>query len=156
MKSRIALRSVVMFVFWIGLTASLHWQEMLVGVIASIVTAWVSLKIAPEDPESRPSIISWLKFIPILLWEIVVANIDVTKRVLSPKIKVNPGFVLIPTTLKSTRKKWYLAQAITLTPGTVTADIIGDHLLVHWIDIKEGTPKEQGRVIKERFERVLV
>jgi multicomponent Na+:H+ antiporter subunit E len=153
--NRFIARTVILFLFWVGLTASVHWEELLVGLISALVTSWASLKLVPDNPGERLSLISWMKFIPVLLWEIVVANIDVAKRVLAPKIRVNPGFVTIPTSLKSPRKKWFLAHAITLTPGTVTADIFEDSLLVHWIDVQEGTPEEHGKLIKDKFEKVL-
>ncbi len=144
-----------MFLFWIGLTASFHWQELLTGAIVSIITAWASLQLAPENPGEDLSLSNWLKFAPLLLWEIVLANIAVAKIVLSPKLNIKPGFVLVPTKLTSPRKKWFLAHAITLTPGTVTADILDDKMLIHWIDVQEGTPEVQGEMIKGKFETVL-
>jgi len=152
---RLTIRSIVLFLFWIGLTASFHWQELVTGAIVAIITAYASLKLAPEFPGEDLTVGQWFRYIPLVLWEIIMANIAVIKIVLSPKLNIKPGFVLVPTALKSPRKRWLLAQAITLTPGTVTADIIGDNLLIHWIDVADGTPAEQGESIKGKFEKVL-
>ena len=115
--NRFILRTVIMYVLWILLTASLDWQELVVGLVVSIVTSWASLKISPADPGKSPSLKNWLLYIPTLFIEIVRANIHIAKIVLSPKIDINPGFVKIPTELKSARKKWFLAQAITPETG---------------------------------------
>ena len=154
--SRFIGRAVVMFLFWLGLTASLDWQELVVGVIVALVTSWASLQISPDDPGKRLTFKNWLLFIPVVLIEIVKANIHIAKLVLSPKMNINPGMVKIPTKLTSPRKKWFLAEAITLTPGTVTVDILDDHLIVHWIDIQGKSEQEQGDAIKEQFEDILL
>ena len=153
--NRFIFRTVLMYIFWMLLTASLNWQELVVGLVVSLVTAWASLQISPGDPGERPTLKNWLVYGPILFYEIVLANIYIAKIVLSRKIDVNPGFVKIPTKLKSPRKKWFLAHAITLTPGTVTVDIVDDHLIVHWINVEGDNPEEQGKIIKEQFEKAL-
>ncbi|QEN03900.1 Na+/H+ antiporter subunit D [Thiospirochaeta perfilievii] len=153
--NRVIIRAVIMFLFWILLTASLSLQELVVGLIVSIITSWASIKISPEDPGEGLTLKNWLLYAPILLIEIVKANIYMAKVVLSPKMNINPGFVKIPTKLTSARKKWFLAEAITLTPGTVTVDIIDNYLIVHWINVESDNEDEQGRIIKESFEKAL-
>ncbi|MBN2625455.1 MAG: Na+/H+ antiporter subunit E [Spirochaetales bacterium] len=152
---RLLGRGVILFIFWILLTASLNGQELVLGAVLALLASWVSLKIAPQDPGERLSFRNWLLYVPTLFIEIVLANISIARLVLSPKININPGIVKIPTKLKSDRKKWFLAQAITLTPGTVTLDILDDYLLVHWIDIEGSDSEEQGRIIKEKFEKAM-
>ncbi|MCK4510510.1 Na+/H+ antiporter subunit E, partial [bacterium] len=51
--------------------------------------------------------------------------------------------------------KTFLANSITLTPGTFTLDIIGDTLLVHWIVVKSEDGEEAARLISGRFEKYL-
>jgi multicomponent Na+:H+ antiporter subunit E len=48
-----------------------------------------------------------------------------------------------------------LANSITLTPGTLTMDVKGDNLLVHWINVKSTDTKEATSIIGKRFERFL-
>lgn len=155
--NKLMSRTILMFVLWIMLTASLAVDELITGFIVSIITAWISLELSPVDKNDTPiSLKGWFLFIPTLFIEIIKANIDITKIVLSPKIDINPGFVTIPTKLNSNTKRWFLANAITLTPGTVTVDILDDEtLLVHWIHIEGETPDKQGDIIKETFEKAL-
>jgi len=63
--------------------------------------------------------------------------------------------VVIKTSLKSDIGKLILANSITLTPGTFTLDIIGDELLIHWINVKSEDIDEATIMIGQRFEKYL-
>jgi len=91
----------------------------------------------------------------VLFWEIIKANIDVALRVLNPALPIKPGIVEIKTSLKSDAAKVALANSITLTPGTLTLDIIGDKLFIHWINVTAEDPQKAAAVIAGRFERYL-
>lgn len=88
--------------------------------------------------------------------ELIKANWDVAKRALSPKLPVNPGFVKVPTELKSEYGLSMLANSITLTPGTITMDIADEedqtNLYIHWIDITAEDPQVAGDAIKGTME----
>lgn len=85
------------------------------------------------DRETYPVHLS--KFLPrYWLWlikEIVLANIDVTKRILSPRLPVNPQLFRVKASQHNDLGKVIYANSITLTPGTVTVDIDGDEFVVH-------------------------
>ena len=68
---------------------------------------------------------------------------------------IRPGIVEIKTSLKSDLAKVALANSITLTPGTFTLDILGDRLLIHWINVKTENIDEASRIIAGRFERYI-
>lgn len=73
----------------------------------------------------------FLAYIPWLLKEIVVANIQVARIVLDPRLPIDPGLVRVPTRLRSALGVTTFANSITLTPGTVTLDVEGEALVVH-------------------------
>ena len=91
----------------------------------------------------------------VLLLEILKANIDVAYRVIHPKMPIKPGIVVIKTKLKQDVAKMILANSITLTPGTFTLDILGDTLLIHWINVKSTETGESTEIIGRRFEKYL-
>jgi multicomponent Na+:H+ antiporter subunit E len=68
---------------------------------------------------------------------------------------IKPGIVVIETQLKSDIAKLILANSITLTPGTFTLDVIGDKLLIHWINVKTEDIDEATNLIGRRFEKYL-
>ena len=87
--------------------------------------------------------------------ELILANIDVAKRVIDPKLPINPGIVAIKTDLKQDYKKLILANSITLTPGTITMDVQDDTLFIHWIDVTTTDTKEASKEIAGSFEKTL-
>ncbi len=94
----------------------------------------------------------WLKFLvygfgPFFL-AMAKANLDVAYRVITGKIR--PGIVKIDPKLKSDFGVTFLANSITLTPGTLSVDVDDEnHLYVHWINIPEGEEKKDFADIKK-------
>ena len=70
-------------------------------------------------------------YIPWLLWQIVVASLQVAYVVLHPKCPVDPALLRFKTRLRNSSSKVILGNSITLTPGTITLDIQRDEFLVH-------------------------
>ena len=93
----------------------------------------------------------------IFAWECFKANIDVAYRVIHPDMPINPGIVKVKTSLKSETGLTFLANSITLTPGTLTVDIDKENgsLYVHWIDVKNKDVKGATEKIVKKFEKIL-
>jgi multicomponent Na+:H+ antiporter subunit E len=91
----------------------------------------------------------------VFIWQLLLANIDVARRVLSPTIPLNPGIVKVKTKLKGDFGKLTLANSITLTPGTLSIDIIDDELFVHTVFVKGETEEAKQQNIIEPFEKIL-
>ncbi len=148
----------VLFILWLLLTWSLDWQDIAVGLIFSLITVLLLSDIFLQKATRlvNPIRIFWfIIYIPYLLWEIIKANFDVAYRVLHPALPIHPGIVKVKTTLKTDMGQTFLANSITLTPGTLTVDIIDDHLYVHWINVKTDDPEKQTKIIVDRFEKII-
>jgi multicomponent Na+:H+ antiporter subunit E len=149
---------VLLVLIWFLLTSTFDSQELLAGIFISFV---LSVFLSKRYLElGLPSlgikrIIFFLLYIIILFKEIIKANLDVAYRVIHPKMPIKPGIVVIKTGLKSDIAKMILANSITLTPGTFTLDILGDNLLVHWINVKTKNVDEATKIIGEKFEKYL-
>lgn len=80
-----------------------------------------------------------LKYLAMLITEIIKANIMVAKIVLQPRININPGIISVPIRAKTDAGITAIANTITLTPGTLTIDVADDRsaLYVHVIDIDD-------------------
>ena len=68
---------------------------------------------------------------PWLLWEIIKANIDVAKIIISPKMEIQPHFFEVDASQTSELGHVIYANSITLTPGTVTVDVDDGVLRIH-------------------------
>lgn len=84
-----------------------------------------------------------------------MANLDMARRVLSPKLPINPGIVKVKTSLKSPMARLILADSITLTPGTFTVDIIDDFIYIHWVDVRSDDIEGATEAIVRKFEKYL-
>jgi multicomponent Na+:H+ antiporter subunit E len=149
---------VVTFVLWLALISKLDWQELVCGVSVCLIISVFGASIYSKlglPPLSLKRILFSLLYIIVLLWEIIKANFDVAYRVIHPKMPIKPGIVVIETHLKSDIAKMILANSITLTPGTFTLDIIGDKLLIHWINVKTEDIDKATSLIGHRFEKYL-
>ena len=149
---------IFLVIIWLALTSSVRWQELAVGIAVSLIISLILSKVYSElgfPPLSIKRIVFFFIFLGVLFKEIIVANVDVAYRIIHPKMPIKPGIVVIRTTLKQDIAKMMLANSITLTPGTFTLDIIGDTLLIHWINVKTDDVEKATRMIGERFEKYL-
>ena len=68
---------------------------------------------------------------------------------------IKPGIVKVKTNLKSEFAKIILANSITMTPGTISVDIIGNYLYVHWIYVRSEDPDIYTNEISGQFEKYI-
>jgi multicomponent Na+:H+ antiporter subunit E len=159
LKRRI-LDLIIIFVLWLLLTWSLDVQGVIVGAVIAVLFAFLLSGLLPQRVERLFSPVRWfwalMHIISLSFW-IIVANFDVLYRVIHPNMPIRPGIVKVKTTLKSDEAKTFLANSITLTPGTLTVDIIDDWLYVHWINVHENLEDTEAitRDIAGRFEVTL-
>ncbi len=131
---------VILFVLWMLLVWSLDIQGVIAGAVVALLFTFVVSGLLPDKAERLFSPIRWfwaLVHLGLLTYWIVLANLDVLYRVLHPNLPIRPGIVKVKTTLRTDEAKTFLANSITLTPGTLTVDIIDDTLYVHWIYVYE-------------------
>ena len=159
MKSRIAL-FIIGFIIWMLLVWPPDIQHIVVGVLVAGLVSFLTgdMFVRRAHHFMHASRYLWFGYhIPLFIWECLKANIDVMLRVINPKLPINPGIVKVKTTLKSDTGLTFLANSITLTPGTLCVDIKPEEgiLYIHWIDVKTEDEAKATQLIVENFERVL-
>jgi len=116
-------------------------EEMLFGVILSLIVGFVTRTIFVKENFRMANPIRWITFLAYLVGPFFVgmakANFDVAYRVITGKI--NPGIVKISPNLKTDLGITLLANSITLTPGTLSVDIDEkkNDLFIHWINVNK-------------------
>ena len=158
-KSRIIL-FVLGFLLWLGLTWPPQTGELVVGALAAALVAFLTGDFFVERPHRFNEIkrSGWfLYYIVVFVWECLKANIDVAYRVAHPRLPIKPGIVKVKTDLKSNTGLTFLANSITLTPGTLTVDIDRENgiLYIHWIAVRGRGIEEATGLIVKRFEKIL-
>lgn len=153
---------ITMNIVWLFLTwpfFPLRLPDIIVGLFVSLS---VVLLFGKDSSKIQPKFLNikrflWaLTYIPTLLYYMVVANFDVLYRVFHPDLPIKPGIVKITTKLKNPIARAILCNSITLTPGTLTIDIIDEVIYVHWINITEKNLKKVTFKIAGRFEKILM
>lgn len=97
-----------------------------------------------------------LGLIAVVLQDIVVANLQVARLILGPQDRLRPGFVPLALRVRDPQGITLLASIITMTPGTLSAELSDDrrHLLVHVLDLAD--PIELAAQIRLRYETPLL
>ncbi|GBO83344.1 MULTISPECIES: Na+/H+ antiporter subunit E [Marinobacter] len=148
---------------WLSLILFTTWQLLSDGVsgasvVMGIILAWLIPQITQGFWPERPAFIkSWKMpaYLAIVLKDIVVASFSVARLILSPR-QPRPIFVCYPLQLEHPLAISILASTISLTPGTVSADVSDDQktLLIHTLDA--GSDQEVIDAIHKRYEKPLM
>lgn len=131
---------VVMLAFWLLWSGMFDAFHITLGVISSgIVAIWTGRLFLESHKTIQQRFNEWIKFEIYsfwLLWQIIIANIQVLKLAFQPHVlhALSPSFVTFETKLMGDIPKFILAQSITLTPGTVTVSIENNTFKVHAIN----------------------
>lgn len=149
---------IMCFITWMLLTDRFYWQNLIAGALVSLITTLIFSRYFKIDARklANPGRYFWLVvYILYFIWECIKANFDVAYRVLRPSMPVRPGIVKVKLTLKRELARTILANSITMTPGTISVDIIGDTLYVHCIYLHDTNPDNYTYNISGKFERIL-
>jgi len=143
--------SLALLAIWLLLNNSASPGHLVLGALLAVLIPLYTRRFWPE-PERvrRPGLV--LRFAGRVLWDILVANFRVARLVLGPRAAIRPMFVRVPLDVEGDLAVTILASVVSLTPGTVSADLDADrtHLLVH--ALSEEDPADLIREIKSRYE----
>jgi multicomponent K+:H+ antiporter subunit E len=148
------LQSAVLYASWLLLNGPTAGHAVLGAVLAVVIPV-----LTDRFRDGRPHVRNWpaafrLGF--VVLWDIVVSNLEVARLVVGPERRIEPRFVWFPLDIRDPHGIVSLAGIITMTPGTLSADLTGDrrYLLIHALNA--GDESAMVAAIKERYERPLM
>ena len=145
--------TLLLFLFWIVITASFSFVNVILGLVCSCLTVVIVRLVfhirLPED--ITPLFLVRLPvFIVIFAWEVLKANLILALIVIKPRLQIDPVIVEFKTELRGDFMRTILAGAITLTPGTLTVDAQDDDFSVHCLAISQ-----RKELCKRRCERLV-
>lgn len=147
--------TVLLAVVWTLLQNEVSAGMAVFGIILGIIIPILTARWWPDRPQSL-RVGKMLSYCILVMWDILIANVEVAWIVLTKRnANMRPAWVVIPLDLRSPEAITILAGTITLTPGTVSADLSneGHSLLVHALDASN--PDAVRDDIKNRYERRL-
>ncbi len=122
-----------LFVFWVLLSASFEWIHLGLGLIVSYAVAWVNSGHSPFVPKFQ----LWFRillYLPCLLYEIIQSSLHLSKLILHPALPIAPQLISVESKLRHHAAVVLLGNSITLTPGTITAEVDRNKLIIHAMD----------------------
>ena len=131
----------ILYIFWILLSGRYQIKYLLIGLAATAIVTYLTHDLL-YNPQSKkeakngnglifssacrlPGYILWL------VWAIIKANIQIALIILNPRMPIDPGMVQFKTGLRNKISRVTLANSITLTPGTITVELINNTYTIH-------------------------
>ncbi|PQD95166.1 Na+/H+ antiporter subunit E [Pradoshia eiseniae] len=146
--------NMILALTWMFLTTSATGSSFVIGYLLGAIILYLFRRFF-DTPFYLRKVVSVVKLLLIFIRELLIANLDVFKAILRPKLELKPGIFSYETTLKKDWQITLLANMITLTPGTLVMEISPDNqtLYIHALNIGEIDEMTAG--IRDSFERVI-
>lgn len=129
---------ILFFLLWVVFNGSLTMEICIFGIVIStvlfaFVCRFMDYSLKKEALLYKKSLL-FVRYVFVLIREIAKANFDVIHMILSQREEIQPKLVTFRSNLKTATGKAFLANAITLTPGTITVSLEQDQYTVHCLD----------------------
>lgn len=149
------IHSILLFVVWLLMNNTLAAGHLFLALVLSITIPWLLAGLqSAHPPIQKPGLA--VRYSLMVLMDIVTANVEVALKVIGPMAKLKPAFVAIQLDIESDLGITLLASTVSLTPGTVSAEISEDKkwLYIHTLHLDD----EQALInsIKQRYEQPLM
>ena len=138
----------LLFALWLGLSGQINALMISLGVASTIAIVAITHRMDTIDKETYPAHMNLLllRFWLFLAREVIFANIDVVKRIFKPGKNISPQLFELPLTLKTDLSRVIYANAITMTPGTVSANLDKKTITIHTLSIESAQDLSNGRM----------
>ncbi|TDO09843.1 MULTISPECIES: Na+/H+ antiporter subunit E [Halomonas] len=148
------LLSILLLVVWLMMARSMAPGHILLGGVLALVIPLLTYRFWDAQPHVKnPG--KLLHYVLRVLGDIIIANLHVAWLIINPRQRMQPAFVEYPLMLEERFTITILASTISLTPGTVSANVRldGKSLLIHTLDMED--EETLITTIRERYERPL-
>ena len=147
----------LLFVAVVWLLLSGHYTALILsfGAVSSLIVVWFMWRMDRVDedlgvPPMRPRVLYYLLW---LMWQVVLSNIDLVRRIWDPALPIRPTWQRLDIKVTSPLAKTLYANSITLTPGTLTTDVREDHFMVHSLS-PDGIEELRKGGMEEKIQRL--
>lgn len=127
---------ILLSIFWLLLSGFLKPLLLSFGAISVAVVVFISNRMDTIDKEQRQfgSLLKIARYTPWLVIQIISSSLRVTKLVWGSPSKISPTLAKINIENVPQAQRTLYANSITLTPGTLSVDLVGDELTVHALE----------------------
>jgi multicomponent Na+:H+ antiporter subunit E len=127
----VIVRAAALFTVWLVLTQQLDPFYLTIGAVTAVAVSWLN------TAGRAHSLTSWLQlvaYLPWLVWQVLLSGKHVAYLVLHPRLPIDPKIIRYRLALSQPGAIVLFGNSITLTPGTITAEVGTEELVVHTID----------------------
>lgn len=130
--------SFFLWILWLLLANEISGGHLVLGALLAWAIPYITQSFWPESVTLHKPLVA-LGFVLTVLKDIVLANWVVARLILTPTDKLQPAFMIFPLDVEQDFTITMLASTISLTPGTVSADLSIDrsHLLIHSLHVDD-------------------
>lgn len=130
----------LLFLNWVIWSGMLDLFHLSLGVVACAIVTFTTHDLLFKEEKISSQLlyeaVRFIRYIPWLIYQIVLSNLHVAYLALSPKMPIDPQLIKFKSNLKKEISRVTFANSITLTPGTITADIEDGEFYVHALSRK--------------------
>ena len=147
MKHAVSL-TLTLFILWLLLSGQYSMLLISLGLVSSVLTVVLALRMDVIDHESHPLHLrrQLPRYWVFLSREVILANLDVVRRILTPGKSFSPQLRQLPLPQKTVLGQVIYANSITLTPGTVTVQLGTDSIRIHALSREAADDLQTGRM----------
>ncbi len=131
-----------LLVLWLILNGRLSAEVIALGILISAAICFFAAKYMDYSFKREERVLmrmpGFIRYCFLLLFEIIKANLDVMRLILSPRLEPEPQLISVHIPLKTSLGRVILANSITLTPGTITISLKDDVYTIHCLDRELG------------------
>ena len=140
--------SCTLVLFWMLLSGHTSVLLLSLGLASVVLVTWLVSRMDHNDkaPVRMLFSIKFISYLGWLIWQVIITNIDVAKRIWNPSLPIKPASRKIKVTIKDPLIKTIYANSITLTPGTVTTEVGEDYFIVHALNSEGLDELEEGEM----------
>ena len=128
----------VFLIIWIIFNEKFNLEILLFGLVISAAVFAFACKFMgysiKKELHFYRKIPGLLRYVFVLVREILAANLNVCHLILSEEEEIDPALVQFQTDMETQAGRAFYANAITLTPGTITVSLEGETYVVHCLD----------------------
>ena len=142
------LKTTAFFIIWLILSGRYNPYHLGLGLVVSFGVAWLNSGHA-DSPFRNLPLLKILWYFPWLFGRIVQSSLHLTALILHPALPIDPKLIHYRTKLQGQAAVVLLGNSITLTPGTITAEVNSHELIVHAMDDASGHDLTSQRLEKK-------
>lgn len=149
------LWNLMLALLWAAVLGEVSGPKLVTGfILGFLVLAFLDAERFPSRYASR----AWdfVRLVGIVVWEVIVANLKVTKDVITPRFITRPAIYRYEMEARTEGEITLLSLIVTFTPGTLGLEVSEDHkaLYVHVMFAEDRDAFS--RRLRERIEKPLL